>query len=54
MRKGETNPKKPPKARKLFIRFDPQLVRFEADRLRISIRPRRFIYVKLKFGKYPT
>jgi len=37
VRKGEA---KPPKAKKLFIRFDPQLVKFEGDRLRISIKPR--------------
>ncbi len=49
---GKGEAKKPPKARKLFIRFDPQLVKFEGDRLRISIRPRRFVYVQLKYGEY--
>jgi putative transposase len=52
VRKGEANPDKPPKAKKLFIRFDPQLVKFDGDKLRISIRPRQFVYVQLKYGKY--
>jgi len=52
VRRGEANPDKPPRAKKLFIRFDPQLVKFEGDRLRISIKPRQFIYVHLKYGKY--
>jgi len=52
VRRGKVNPNKPPKARKLFIRFDPQLVKFEGDRLRISIRPRQFVYVQLKYGDY--
>jgi putative transposase len=52
VRKGEANPDKPPKAKKLFIRFDPQLVKFEGERLRISIRPRQFVYVQLKYGDY--
>lgn len=52
VRKGEANPDKPPKAKKLFIRFDPQLVKFEGDKLRISIRPRQFVYVQLKYGDY--
>jgi len=52
VKKGEADPNKPPRARKLFIRFDSQLVKFEGDKLRISIRPRQFIYVKLKYGEY--
>ena len=52
VRKGEASPDKPPKAKKLFIRFDHQLVKFEGDRLRISIRPRQFVYVQLKYGEY--
>ena len=40
------------KLKKLFIRFDPQLVKFEGDRLRISIKPRQFTYVHLKYGEY--
>ncbi len=52
VRKGEADPNKPPRAKKLFIRFDPQLVKFEGDRLRISVKPRQFTYVHLKYGEY--
>ena len=52
IRKGEANPSKPPKAKKLFIRLDPQLVKFEGDKLRISVKPRQFVYVQLKYGEY--
>ncbi len=52
VRRGEANSDKPPRAKKLFIRFDPQLVKFEGYRLRISIRPRQFIYIQLKYGNY--
>lgn len=52
VRKGEASSDEPPRAKKLFIRFDPQLVKFEGDRLRISIKPRQFIYVQLKYGEY--
>lgn len=41
-----------PVARKLFIQLDPQLVKYEEGRLRISIRPYRFITIRLKFGDY--
>ncbi|ADI31314.1 RNA-guided endonuclease InsQ/TnpB family protein [Staphylothermus hellenicus] len=51
-RRGEADPKKPPKAKKLFIRFDQQLVKFDGERLRISVKPRRFLYVKLRYGEY--
>lgn len=46
------------KQKKLFIRFDPQLVKFEGNRLRISVKPRhypirkRFVYIHLKYGEY--
>jgi len=52
VRRGEADPDRPPKARKLFIRFDPQLTKFEGDRLRVSVKPRQFIYVRLKHGEY--
>ena len=52
VRKREASPNKPPKAKKLFIKFDPQLIKFEGDRLRISIKPRQFVYVNLKYGEY--
>ncbi|MEM3745093.1 MAG: transposase [Candidatus Bathyarchaeia archaeon] len=41
-----------PEARKLFMQLDPVLVRFEGDRLRISVKPRKFLYIQLKFGDY--
>ncbi|MEM3832615.1 MAG: hypothetical protein QW128_03315 [Thermoprotei archaeon] len=41
-----------PVAKKLFIQLDPQLVKFEGDRLRISVRPRKFLYIQLKYGDY--
>ena len=41
-----------PVARKLFIQFDPVLVKYEGDKLRISVRPRRFITIQLKYGEY--
>ncbi|MEM2661507.1 MAG: transposase [Nitrososphaeria archaeon] len=50
-RKGVAKGEKPI-AKKLFIRFDPQLVKFEGDRLRISIKSRKFLYIQLKFGDY--
>jgi len=41
-----------PVAKKLFIQLDPQLVKYEGDRLRISVRPRHFITIQLKYGEY--
>jgi len=41
-----------PKAKKLFIEFSPLLTRFEGDKLRISIKPRQFLTIPLKFGDY--
>ncbi|MEM3975127.1 MAG: transposase [Ignisphaera sp.] len=41
-----------PVAKKLFMQLDPVLVRFEGDRLRISVKPRKFLYIQLKFGDY--
>lgn len=41
-----------PVAKKLFMQLDPQLVKFEGDRLRISVKPRKFLYIQLKFGDY--
>ena len=50
-RKGLAKSDKPI-ARKLFIQFDSQLVKFEGDRIRISVKPRKFIYIHLKYGEY--
>ncbi len=41
-----------PIAKKLFVQLDPQLVKYEGDRLRISIKPREFLTIRLKFGEY--
>jgi putative transposase len=41
-----------PKVRKLFIDFSPLLTRFDGEKLRISVRPREFITIALKFGSY--
>jgi len=43
---------KKPKAKKLFIEFNPLLTRFEGDRVRISVKPREFLTIPLKFGDY--
>jgi putative transposase len=41
-----------PEARKLFMQLDPQLYKFYGDSIRISIKPRKFIFIKLKYGEY--
>jgi putative transposase len=41
-----------PVARKLFIEFSPLLTHFEGDRLRISVKPREFLTIPLKYGSY--
>jgi len=41
-----------PVARKLFIQLDSMLVKYEGDKLRISVRPRRFTTIQLKYGEY--
>nr|MDO8046251.1 transposase [Candidatus Baldrarchaeota archaeon] len=50
-RKGKIKGGKPV-ARKLFIQLDPQLVKFDGKMLRISVKPRRFLYIPLKYGEY--
>ncbi len=41
-----------PIARKLFMQLDPQLYRFYGSMVRISVKPRNFIYLELKYGEY--
>jgi len=41
-----------PEAKKLFMQLDPQLYKFYGDGIRISVRPRKFIFLKLKYGEY--
>jgi len=50
-RKGLTKSDRP-EAKKLFMQLDPVLVKFEGDRLRISVKPRKFLYIQLRFGDY--
>jgi len=41
-----------PEAKKLFMQLDPMLYKFYGDRIRISVKPRRFIFINLKYGEY--
>ena len=41
-----------PEAKKLFIQLDPQLYKFYGDRIRISVKPRKFLFIDLKYGEY--
>jgi len=40
-----------PEAKKLFIQLDPMLYKFYGESIRISIKPRKFIFIKLKYGE---
>ncbi len=51
MKKGGVRCEKPV-ARKLFMQLDPQLYKFYGDRIRISVKPRQFLFIDLKFGEY--
>lgn len=41
-----------PVAKKLFIQLDPLLTKYEGDKLRISVKPRKFLIINLKYGDY--
>jgi putative transposase len=41
-----------PEVKKLFMQLDPMLYRFYGDKIRISVKPRRFIFLELKYGEY--
>jgi putative transposase len=41
-----------PEARKHFMQLDPMLYRFYGDRIRVSVKPRRFISIELNYGEY--
>ncbi|MEM0482110.1 MAG: hypothetical protein QXM16_04380 [Nitrososphaerota archaeon] len=41
-----------PEAKKLFMQLDPQLYKFYGDMVRISVKPRKFIYIGLRYGEY--
>ena len=50
-KKGKARGEKPV-ARKLFMHLDPQLVKYEGERIRISVKPRKFLTIHLKYGDY--
>jgi putative transposase len=39
-------------ARKLFMQLDLMLYKFYGGTVRISVKPRKFIFIKLKYGEY--
>lgn len=39
-----------PEAKKLFMQLDPQLYKFYGDEIRISIKPRKFLFIELVVG----
>jgi len=41
-----------PEAKKLFMQLDPQLYKFYGDKIRVSVKPRNFLYIDLKYGEY--
>ncbi|MEM2240250.1 MAG: transposase [Candidatus Bathyarchaeia archaeon] len=41
-----------PEAKKLFMQLDPQLYKFYGDEIRISVKPRKFLFINLKYGEY--
>jgi putative transposase len=41
-----------PEAKKLFMQLDPMLYKLYEDRVRVSVRPRQFLSINLKFGEY--
>jgi putative transposase len=43
--------KEKPEARKLFMQLDPMLYKFYGDKIRISVKPRKFVFIKLKYGE---
>ncbi len=51
-RKKRKNKEGKPVAKKLFMQLDPQLFKFYGDKIRISVRPRQFLFIELKFGEY--
>ena len=41
-----------PETRKLFMQLDPMLYKFYGDKIRVSVKPRKFIFIDLKYGEY--
>ena len=52
IRRGEADPKEPPRVKRLFVKFHSMLFKFTGDRLRITIRKGKQIWIDLRFGKY--
>ncbi|MDJ0270696.1 MAG: hypothetical protein NXY59_09190 [Aigarchaeota archaeon] len=50
-RKGIAKSDKPI-ARKLLIQLDSLLVKYEGDRPRISVKPRKLLYIQLRYGDH--
>ncbi|KPV62617.1 MAG: putative transposase [Candidatus Bathyarchaeota archaeon BA1] len=44
--------KREPVVRKLFMRLSPLLTKFDGKWLRVSVRPREFVYLPLTIGEY--
>ncbi|MCD6356990.1 MAG: transposase [Thermoproteales archaeon] len=51
-RRGEADPGRPPRARKLFMRLDDHVARFRGDRVVITVEPRRYLVLRLTLGEY--
>ena len=51
-RKGQADPNKPPKARKLFMRLDDHVAKFKGDKVVITTAPRRYVVLELVIGEY--
>ena len=51
-RKGQADPDRPPKARKLFMRLDDHVAKFKGDKVVITTAPRRYVVLELVIGEY--
>ncbi|MEM2571025.1 MAG: transposase [Thermoproteota archaeon] len=41
-----------PKVKKLFVKVSPLAYKFDGESIRISVKPRHFVYLKLVYGSY--
>ena len=51
-RKGQADPNRPPKAKKLFMRLDDHIAKFKGDKVIITTAPRHYIELELIIGDY--
>jgi len=51
-RKGQADPNRPPKARKLFMRLDDHVAKFKGDKIIITTTPRRYVMLELVISEY--